>query len=105
MTLEEQAAKAKLRESEDKARARVDAARKLQQEERDAHQRTVDAEAEKSRAELDEVLEALSKTEQRQVRLHAYLHVLNGDFAPNHLQSHVDGIALRVGRYMMGGKV
>lgn len=99
-------ADARAAKQEAAAKGRVEAIRREQESEREAHRRTVEQEAEKSRAGLDECMKELTKPEQRQVRLQAYLHVLRGDWdQPTHLQTAVDAIALRLARYMVEGKV
>jgi hypothetical protein len=104
MTAEEQEKQAK--DSEAKAKKRLDDERKRLADERQEHVATLAAEAEKSKSELDEVLEKLTAPERKHVRLQAYLHILKSDWdMPNQLQTHVDNVALRLARYMADGKV
>jgi hypothetical protein len=93
-------------ESRAKALKRAQDERDRIMAEREEHAATVARENGDRRAELDLVLEALKEPERRQVRLHAYLHVLNSDWGtPTNLQEHVDGQTLRLARYMVEGKV
>lgn len=87
------------------AKKRLDDARAHAAEEKAAHERTMATEAEKSKSVLDTLLDKLDEPERRALRLKAYELVLAGEYDPQHLQSRVDDMALRLVRYATEGKV
>lgn len=91
--------------AEAEAKKRLDDARAASEAERQAHLKTMATEAEKSKSELDTVLEELKEPERRTIRLEAYRQVLSGEYDAGHLQARVDDMALRLARYVLSGKV
>ncbi len=91
--------------SEAAAKKRLDDAKQALADEREAHRQTMEVEAEKSKSELDTLLEALPAAERRGLRLKAYQTILSGEYDAGHLQARVDDMALRLVRYATEGKV
>jgi hypothetical protein len=100
----------KKRDADQKARVQQQAreAQELRERERREHQEAIAREAEQSKSALEEALEALTKPEQKLVRLHAA--VLCEE--PGRLDGHggqrravYDAMALRLARYMALGEV
>jgi hypothetical protein len=103
MTIQDQ----EVLEAQSKANAeeRVKAARDAMLAEQAEHRATMAKEAEKSKSELDLYLGELTKPEQKQVRLHAFLQFMNGDMSDvSNKQVAVDLLALRLARYMVTGE-
>jgi hypothetical protein len=89
-----------------KSKARIEEARQAMQSERDAHVATMRSESERAKSEVDLLLSELDPAEQRTVRMHAYLHVVNGEWStPENRQADCDRIALNIARYMLLGDV
>ena len=93
-------------ESRARSEARIKAIREAMMAEREAHQATMAQEADKSRVELEMYLEALTKSEKRLVRLHAFILYMTSDRSDiSNPQVAVDLNALRIARYMETGEV
>jgi len=104
MTMEEREERDRLQKAE--IMRKQDEARAAAEAERREHLSALELEAVQRQDELGALLGLLDDAEQRQVRMHAYMHVLNSDWgSPSDLQAHVDNITLRLARFMVEGKV
>lgn len=91
--------------SRQKAEDRIKAARDALLAEQDAHRKTIAAEAEKSKSELEIYLSDLKPDQQRLLRMHAYLTFMTADWAEaSNRQAGVDLITLRLAKYMITGE-
>lgn len=105
MTAEE--AEAQEKKAVDKVKKRHQEERQRMQDERRQHEDTLAKEAAAALTELDKAMADLKPAERQQVRLHAYLTVLQDREwgSPNNTQEAVDQLTLRLVRYMTTGKV
>jgi hypothetical protein len=87
------------------AKKRLDDAKQAMADEREAHRLTTEADALKSKSELDVLLDTLPEPERRAIRLQAYTLVRSGDYDAGTLQSRVDDMALKMARYAIEGLV
>jgi len=89
--------------SRQRSEAKIKEAREAIQREAEEHQKTLARENERAASELDDLLQQLSKTEQRAVRMHAYVTYMTSDWMEGSRQANVDLIALRLVTYMLTG--
>ena len=90
----------------EKVRAKQQADRDQAAKDRAEHEAEVAQRAEEGKSELQKMLGRLDESEQRQVRLAAYTHILNGGWGtPNNLQEGVDQMCLRLARYVVEGRI
>jgi len=101
MTEEDVAEELARQRSQDKIKQARDALMAEQAE----HHKTLAKDAERSKGDLEVYLGELTKGEQRQVRMQAYLTFMTADCADaGSRQAGVDLIALRLARYMVTGE-
>lgn len=84
--------------------ARINGQRQAMLDEAAAHRAAIQREIDDTKAELELMMGELTKGEQRQVRMHAYLHALNGDSHGGMIQTEADRTCLRLARYMTTGE-